>query len=312
MSSELQTQEAGFAPEVVPGEPVASFQREVQRKLGRCMLRLQQYERLVKALAVDFEIAGPSDELEDIRRKRGEAVSKLTLGQLVNELTGTYLQPQQPGAAQSSEWDPGDSSRIWFRMQTRMTLDQANYDQVVSGLKELVALRNELVHHFIERFDVWSVTGCQDANAYLDASMVKVDGHYDRLRHWALSMDEARRRMGAFLESPAGTDLLFDGIYPDGSVNWPNCGIVRCLHATAAEVAVDGWASLDRVIAKMNLEYPEQTLKRYGCASWRQVLHESKQFKIRRGPGSAKQPGRTEFQSLLETEGTMKRRSQCI
>lgn len=299
MSSELQTQEAGFAPESVPDEPdepVASLQREVQRKLGRCMLRLQQYERLVKALAVDFEIAGPSDELEDIRRRRGEAVSKLTLGQLVNELSGTYLQPQQSGTAQS-EWDPGDSNRIWFRMQTRMTLGQADYDQVVSGLKELVALRNDLVHHFLERFDVWSVTGCQDADAYLDASMVKVNGHYAELRHWALSTDDARRRMGAFLASPVGTDLLFDGIYPDGSVDWPNCGIVRCLRVAAAEVAVDGWASLDQVIAKMNLDHPEQTLKRYRCTSWRQVLHESKQFRIRREPGSEQQPGRTEFQS---------------
>lgn len=297
MSSELQPQEIGFAPEQVPSEPVASLQREIQRKLGRCMLRLQQYERLIKALAVDFDISGPFDELADIRRKRGEAVSKLTLGQLVNEFAGNYLQPQQRDAAQP-DWEPGDSHRIWFRMQTRMPLEEADYDQVVLDLRELVALRNELVHHFIERFDVWLVNGCQDADAYLDASMLKVNDHYTRLRHWALSMCEARRKIGAFLASPAGTDLLFDGIYPDGSVDWPNCGIVRCLRAAAAEVAVEGWACLDRVITKMNLDHPEQTLKRYGCASWRQVLHESKQFKIRREPGSAKQLGRTEFQSL--------------
>ncbi|MDR6521628.1 hypothetical protein J2789_004315 [Variovorax paradoxus] len=299
MSSEPQTQEAGLTPESVPSEPVASLQCEVQRKLGRCMLRLQQYERLLKALAIDFEIAGPSDELEDIRRKRGKALAKLTLGQLVNELTGSYLQPLQPGVAQS-EWDPGDSSRIWFRMQTRLTLGQADYDQVVSSLKELVTLRNELVHHFLERFDVWSVTGCQDAGAYLDVSMVKVNGHYAELRHWALSMDDARRRMGAFIASPVGSDLLFDGIYPDGSIDWPNCGIVRCLRAAAAKVAVDGWASLNQVIAKMSLDHPEQTLKRYGCASWRQLLHESKQFKVRREIDSAQQLRRTEFRSLPE------------
>lgn len=55
-----------------------------------------------------------------------------------------------------------------------MTLDQSDYDQVVSSLKELVALRNEFVHHFLERFDVWSVIGCQDADAYLDVSMIKI------------------------------------------------------------------------------------------------------------------------------------------
>jgi len=29
---------------------VAALQHEVQRKLGRCILRLQQYERLLKAM----------------------------------------------------------------------------------------------------------------------------------------------------------------------------------------------------------------------------------------------------------------------
>ena len=35
------------------------LQREVQRLLGRCLLRLQQYERLLKALVAHHELAGP-------------------------------------------------------------------------------------------------------------------------------------------------------------------------------------------------------------------------------------------------------------
>ena len=80
-------------------------------------------------MAVDFEIADPSDELEDIRRRRGEAAAKLTLGQLIKELTGIYLQPQPLQTPQEADWEPVDSSRIWFRMHTRMTLDQADYDR---------------------------------------------------------------------------------------------------------------------------------------------------------------------------------------
>lgn len=299
MSIELQIQPQGSIVEMTPVEPVSTLQREVQRKLGRCLIRLQQYERLMKALAINFEIAGPSDELTAIRQKRGETFSRMTLGQLIGELTGAYLQPDQPGTTEP-EWDPGDSSRIWFRMQTRMTLQPQEYERVVSGLKELLALRNELVHHFLERFDLWSEAGCHNADAFLDAGMTKVDGHYAELRQWAITTDRARSTMGAFMASSAYTDFLFDGIYPDGTVDWPNCGIVRHLRAAEAALAVDGWADLGQVIERMNLMHPEQTLKRYGCTTWRQVLHESKQFKTRRDQGSAQRPGRTEFQSLTQ------------
>jgi len=300
MSIELQIPGQGLAVEQGPVEPVSTLQREVQRKLGRCLIRLQQYERLIKALAINFEIAGPSDELTAIRQKRGDTFSRMTLGQLINEFTGAYLQPEQPGATEP-EWDPGDSSRIWFRMQTRMTLQPQDYERVVAGLKELVTLRNELVHHFLERFDIWSEAGCHDADAYLDAGMMKVDGHYAELRQWAITMDRACNAAGAFMASPAYTDFLFDGIYPDGSVDWPNCGIVRHLRAVEAALAVDGWADLGQVIEQMNLMHPEQTLKRYGCTTWRQVLHESREFTTRRDQGSAQKPGRTAFQSLTQS-----------
>jgi hypothetical protein len=303
MNIQLQIQGPGSAGEQTPVEPVSTLQREVQRKLGRCLIRLQQYERLMKALAVDFEIAGPSDELTAIRQKRGEIVSRMTLGQLVAELTGTYLQPESPDTVEP-EWNPVDSQRIWFRMQARMALQPQDYERVVVGLKELVALRNELVHHFLERFDIWSEAGCHDADAYLDAGMAKVDSHYAELRQWAITTDQARSTMGAFIASPAYTDFLFDGIYPDGTVDWLNCGIVRHLRAAEVALAVDGWANLDQVIKQMNLMHSEQTLKRYGCTTWRQVLHESKQFKIRRDQGSTERSGRTEFQSLSKLLGS--------
>jgi hypothetical protein len=299
MSSEPQTQERAMTAECAPSEPASTLQREVQRKLGRCLIHLQQYERLMKALAVDFEIAGPSDELMAIRQKRGETVSRMTLGQLVAELTGTYLQPESPDTVEP-EWNPVDSPRICFRMQARMALQPQDYERVVAGLKELVALRNELVHHFLERFDIWSEAGCHGADAYLDAGMAKVDSHYAELRQWAITTDQARSTMGAFIASPVYTDFLFDGIYPDGAVDWPSCGIVRHLRAAEAALAVDGWADLGPVVERMNLMHPEQTLKRYGCTTWRQVLHESRQFTIRRIQGSAQMPGRTEFQSLTQ------------
>ena len=44
-------------PEMKAPEAVSLLQREVQRKLGRCLLRLQQYESRMKALATHFRLS---------------------------------------------------------------------------------------------------------------------------------------------------------------------------------------------------------------------------------------------------------------
>ena len=45
-------------------QPRPDGQLEVQRWLGRCMLRLQPDERLLKELLAHHELAGPVDTLE--------------------------------------------------------------------------------------------------------------------------------------------------------------------------------------------------------------------------------------------------------
>ena len=62
--------------------PRPQRQLDVQRWLGRCMLRLQQYERLMKTLLAHHELAGPADTLEAQRAANLEKVSDKTLGTL--------------------------------------------------------------------------------------------------------------------------------------------------------------------------------------------------------------------------------------
>ncbi|WP_329957955.1 OST-HTH/LOTUS domain-containing protein [Stenotrophomonas sp. 232] len=74
---------------------------------------------------------------------------------------------------------------------------------------------------------------------------------------------------------------MIHGIAPDGSVDWPSAGIVRALRDAAAELAIDGWtpvASAGRWIAE---RLPEHLPAKYGCSSWRQVVHESRLFELR-------------------------------
>ncbi|MBT8767312.1 MULTISPECIES: OST-HTH/LOTUS domain-containing protein [Metapseudomonas] len=265
----------------LPSEPVPDLQRTVQRKLGRCMLQLQQYERLLKAMVAHSELSGPAERLQELRDEKVACAHKKTLGTLVGMLTESYLKlPDLPDTQDQPEADNGD--RMWFSFRYQMELPEERYVETKAALKELVDLRNELVHHFLQRFDLWAVDGCVAAETYLDESYETIHGHYLTLRDWAKSMDEARQLMVSFMQTKEYEDAVLNGIWVDGTVHWPSSGITACLREAETKLAQAGWTPLFEAIHWIAKTYPEQTPKRYGCGSWRHVIHESQQFEIRK------------------------------
>lgn len=263
----------------LPSDPVPDLQRTVQRKLGRCMLQLQQYERLLKAMVAHSELSGPPERLQAIRDEKVACAHKKTLGTLVGMLTESYLKLSDL-SDESEQTEPID--RAWISFRCQMELSEERYVETKAALKELVDLRNELVHHFLQRFDLWDVDGCIAAESYLDESYETIDGHYLTLRDWAKSMDEARQLMASFMQTQEYRDAIINGIWLDGTVHWPISGITTCLREAETKLAQAGWTPLFEAIHWIANTYPEQTPKRYGCGSWRHVIHESQQFEIRK------------------------------
>ncbi|MBS1131997.1 MAG: hypothetical protein H6R16_2999 [Proteobacteria bacterium] len=261
-------------------EALLDLQRTVQRKLGRCLLRLQQYELLLKALVAHSDIAGPPDQLQAVRDEKIACAQKKTLGTLVGMLTEGCLTTSE--ADESADHEANTSGGFWFRTRFQMELDPDQYETTKSDLKELVDLRNELVHHFLERFNFWEADGCAAADAFLDESFETIDGHFLTLREWVNGMENSRAMLASFMETPTFKDLFFDGIHPDGSVDWPSCGIVGHLREAETVLAQAGWTELNAAIGRIRQRAPSQTPKRYGCGSWRHVIHESRQFEIRK------------------------------
>lgn len=262
-----------------PPDPSHELQRDVQRKLGRCLLRLQQYEILLKALVAHGNIAGPPAELQSVRDTQVACAQKKTLGTLVGMLTERYLTSAEEDDGTD---EPQGDGGMWFRFRFQVGLDAGQHQATTAALKELVDLRNELVHHFLQRFNIWGPQGCMAADAYLDASYETIDGHYLTLRGWAQGMDEARAAMASFMSTAAFEDLLVNGIAPDGTVDWLASGAVRCLREAETRFAAEGWTLLNTATPWIRAQHPDQLPQRYGCGSWRQVIHESRQFEIRR------------------------------
>ncbi|MEZ5747409.1 MAG: OST-HTH/LOTUS domain-containing protein [Paracoccaceae bacterium] len=258
-------------------EALQALQREVQRLLGRCLLRLQQYERLIKAIMADYEISGPAHALEEVRAARITATAGKTLGTIVGELLGSYVVPNEVDAPIPTSTDTSDGH---ISIGSRLQLSDADFARTESDLRELVLLRNNLVHHFIDQHDLGTLDGCRGGHDALIAAYTRIDKHFEELRAWAEDMQKARRALAGVVRSGTFHDLVVNGIHPDGTVFWPGAGIVRALQEASSELAVEGWTIVDEAGRWIAERYPEQQPANYGCSSWRQVVHESRFFEL--------------------------------
>jgi hypothetical protein len=268
----------------MPSQPesIVEAQREVQRKLGRNLLRIQQLEVMVKSIVAHGVFESESGDMHSFLDRRKQDVAKKTLGQVVGELTTDLL--SMPGNEEDHQQDhAGDPAKIWFRTSFRIEMSPEDHQCTQQRLAELVELRNELVHHFIEIHDIWTVEGCARAEAYLDDCFRLIDERFGELRKIAQHQDEVRKDIAAVMQSDEFKDFLLHGILPGGTgAIWSSCTIVNLLLDAEATLAVDGWTPLARAIEYISGREPSHTPKRYGCSSWRQVLHESAIFTIRR------------------------------
>lgn len=232
------------------GELLATAQDNVSRKVGRCILRLQQYERLMQRL--------------------------LGGGQPAAELTDSALN----GAGNVAEADSPRPPLRSCRLQMPAELSAQDYQQAKQDLAALVARRNHLVHHFMQQFDLFSAAGCQAAEHYLDETYQTIDQHDRELRAWTNGMEHGPEHTHAFMQSTTWRDVLLYGLLPGQPVDWPSTTIVQQLTLAASACDEAGWTSLTTAIGFIHRDWPELNPKKYGCSSWRQVIHQSGLFEI--------------------------------
>lgn len=259
--------------------PRPELQRDVQRLLGRCLLRLQQYEKLLKILLAHHEIAGPAHELPSRLAARIEDLRTDTLGTLVKSLFESYIEIEGAERAMGGD-DRASTQAVAIRFRASLQMSEDRREGAKSALKELVILRNDLVHHLVDRFDLWSDKGCAAAIDHLEASYARIDAHFAELQQWARSVGEASALSASFMQSAAFEDLVFNGIAPDGTVDWPSAGIVRVLREASAALGTEGWVRLDDAIGWIGERHAEQTPARYGCKGWPHVLHKARVFQF--------------------------------
>jgi hypothetical protein len=281
---------------------LALVQHEVQRKLGGCIIRLQQYERLLKAMLATMSLDGPLEQFRTVQGQRVAGMRNRTLGTLVTMFTGEHL----TAASSDVEVAPHEKTRsdgqsadvAWASIHSNISMLPERYTQVKEGLGELVSLRNDLVHHLLERFDISDECGCRAASIHLDSCYGKIDRHFQTLTTWYTGLAKARTAMLATLQSKTFEDMFVHGINPDGSVRWQDSSIVECLRDAEKACQVEGWTSLEAAIRFISKANRDQIPSRYGCKTWRQVLKKSEQFQVRSVASSDGAPGHAWYRSF--------------
>ncbi len=233
----------------------------------------------MKALLSTHELTGTADAWERQLTERKDQLSDKTLGTLVKSLFETYVVPDGferdlvPKETISSE-------QISMTVAHRIQMSPEALEETRSAIESLVAMRNELVHHFIERFDIFTDEGCIKGVSYLEGCYDQIDQHFRQLAEWARTMDEARIATVQFMQSTQFIELLVNDNTPNAAVEWQHTGIVRELRDVVRKLGVDGWHSVDRARELILLRSPDQTPQHYGYRTWPQLLSESRLFDL--------------------------------
>lgn len=258
-------------------------QKDVQRKLGRCMLRLQQYERLLKAMLASMNLKGPPEDLLAAWERRTADMRKKTLGTLVKQFTGEHLCAALVNQMDDQEVEAVPTPVVVpiVEISYSFSLSPEAYEEATASLAELVDLRNELVHHLIERFDISNENECHDASLYLDRCYWRIESGCQQLKAWAMAIDEVRIKASSFVQSQTFESAFIHGINPDGTVSWQKSSVVAELRLAEKSCQIEGWTPLNAALELIKKRDSTQVPTRYGCKTWRQLLKRSEQFEVK-------------------------------
>ncbi|WP_429142172.1 hypothetical protein [Aeromonas hydrophila] len=170
------------------------LKEQIALEYGRCLLQLQQFELMLKATLPTLKVSGFSDELASNVERDRQRLGGKTLGQLV----GQWNQRTMKGSEQDIDEDALNS-----RAYISISFGLEDGEWMNEKLKQLVELRNELVHHFLSRYALNSEASCQDAICYLSTAASTIKSNRDTLVSLLTAFEDGKKELFEFINSSA-------------------------------------------------------------------------------------------------------------
>ena len=251
---------------------------EVLRRIGRNVLNLQQVEYLLKFLIAHSELMGPPRELSARFETQTAAVQKKTMGELAGRLVDNVLQPQLEHEA------PTGIEEIWMGFRFSIGTDAEFVDRHDREMRALIDARNDLVHHFLPRWQSAVDGDTLSALAYLDAQRDETMRMMERLQGWARSLEAGKKDLASYWASPEG-ERQMELAFLRGS------RLVAMLGEIAMRTArSDGWALLSTAgnLTKREASAELEHLRnRFGHSTLKGVLVATELFDVAEEPTSS-------------------------
>ncbi|MBL8522387.1 MAG: OST-HTH/LOTUS domain-containing protein [Betaproteobacteria bacterium] len=249
---------------------------DVFREIGKNILLLQQVERLLKLLVGHGRIEGATTSLEATRTARIARTEMQTLGMLVGEFAADVLGPEV-------ESDPcaGNANEARLSFSFRIEGDSAFHDEQKIALSKMVEQRNELVHHFVAKWDWKSATSMQDAYQHLILLREQTEAQRAFLANTWLGFQETVRAHAAFLASDEAAKQF--------ELAWlQQSKVVNLLREVAIRFErPDGWiaiATAGKFVRDNAGEDLDRIKERYGFRTLRELIAGVGLFELREEP----------------------------
>lgn len=172
---------------------------EVLRKVGRNVLLFQQIEALLKFLVANHRRDGNTSNFEERLQQRTEKTHKQMMGKLVEQFTdGILSDAGEPNA------EPEEQNQVWMSFTFTTSGDREFYEAQRADMKRMVDERNDLIHHFMPRWQPDSPEKMAEAAKYLDEQRARVMPMFEHLRSVSKALIDVGQSMAAFMASEEG------------------------------------------------------------------------------------------------------------
>lgn len=279
--------EADIAPENLRDterlalQTLTELRANVHQLVGRCVLQAQHFEQLLKAVlpCMDVEVVKkkpPEGPFETINRS--DAMVGMTLGGLVKEML--VVQPPISTNTDANDGDAEDDvNPLGMKFRMRFPLQSVVRDAMEADLRRLVALRNDVVHHLLERHPLDTVNDISAAEVELTETLAEIQACGQHIRNLVTGYVQASRVLQNGLPQ-----IVAHMLSEANDVAEPPT--LADIHGRLREFAethsVDGWAVLDEARASIQARLAGLTLKSLGFSTWRHLLSDSQLFDLKR------------------------------
>lgn len=249
--------------------------KDLQSKIGRNVLLFQQLEQLLKYIVANSQLSGYASELQEIKAKTENIISKKTMGGLVTDYIDV-IGPEVLDAVNSSE----NIKEPHFSFRFRIDMDASNATAELESLAKLVSERNELIHHFLPSFSFASTSssGYMEVEKHLDLQAEKIREKIQDLKSTVAALEDGKN---------AAIDIMTSEQFrKEFELEWlRNSSLVLLLADIALrEARTDGWTLLSVAGQLAKLHAPEEVQmlqERYGHNSLKSLIIATEIFDIR-------------------------------